>query len=319
MSTFGLWISTALGADWRVLGGGEFNADPHGIIEVGYRDELIQIEWLTNTLELKREMVTDSGRKWGAIRGEAVMAGLLPFPWVDGRPAPELGSDASLARVEFGSVKYYQWSMYAGGIVQLGKEWFAHGRDSLFRSELQNRFVTHPQIILGRYTEELHAYLQIGNYLLDIDTKAIQNYAQAHLYWKPKWRFAPTVESHAATSENLDALHRFRIGGLNPYVIPLAGAAWGEWWAEEFASLQLGIPVNITVKQTTTSLKPIVDFARFDEQSAYGFGFELGTIYDRFIINMGWGMAPSIQRAKGVGHQSLWIEVGQRYTTAQSK
>ena len=134
------------------------------------------------------------------------MAGLLPS-LVEGRPAPELGSDASVARADH--IKYAQWSMYAGGVVQFGKEWFAHGRDSLYRDELNNRFVTHPQIILGRYSESLHAYLQIGSYLLDIDTEATQNHAQAHLYWTPKWPIAPAIEAHAATGENLDALHRF--------------------------------------------------------------------------------------------------------------
>lgn len=314
-----LCVQNAMGADWRVAGGGEFNADSHGILEVGYRDELIQIEALTNTLELKRELETDGGKKWAAIRGEAVMAGLLPFPWVEGRPAPELGSDASLARAEFGSIKYAQWSMYAGGVVQFGKEWFAHGRDSLYRDELNNRFVTHPQIILGRYSESLHAYLQIGSYLLDIDTEATQNHAQAHLYWTPKWPISPSIEAHAATGENLDALHRFRIGGLNRYTIPLAGAAWGEWWVEEFASVQLGAPVTVPINNTHTELKPIADFALFDGQSAFGYGLELKTSSHRLFVNLGWGTAPMIQRAPGVGRHSVWLEIGQTYSSTASK
>ena len=312
-----LWLGTlsAFAADWRFNGGGEFNPDSHGVLEVGYRDELIQLELLTNTLELKREILSNTGRKWGSIRGEGVMAGLLPFPWVDGRPAPELGSDASLARAEFGSIKYYQWSMYAGGFVQFGKEWFAHSPNSLHQAELNNRFVTHPQIILGRYTEHFHAYAQVGTYLLNLETESIQNHAQAHLFWRPKGVIAPSIEAHAATSENLDALHRFRIGGLNPYSIPMAGAGWGEWWSAQFATGQLGLRINWQNQQIKSSLKPFADFALFDKQSALGFGMGLNTSRKRFFLDLSWGIAPWIDRADEVGRQSLWINIGQSYSS----
>jgi hypothetical protein len=64
----------------------------------------------------------------------------------------------------------------------------------------------------------------------------MQAQLQAGLVGKRLWGVTPTfrVRGDAGQGFGLDDLNRFLVGGENPWVIPLAGAAWAEFHADQF-------------------------------------------------------------------------------------
>lgn len=54
----------------------------------------------------------------------------------------------------------------------------------------------------------------------------------------------PRFELRAGWARGQDRVLRTRLGGLNPYVVPLAGAAWAEWLVERYVAGRAGYALH---------------------------------------------------------------------------
>jgi hypothetical protein len=173
--------------------------------------------------------------------------------------------------------------------------------------------------IVGWYTPAARGWARAGVDIATTDATALR---APHLVgafaWMPDWRaggvaLAPRVELHAGIAENQDDLLRTRLGGLNPWVVPLAGAAWAEWWVEDYAAARLGGTVGAGepgAKQVGVRVSPFVDLATFDGDAAAGFGLGVRAWRGRLFADLTGGVAPWIPRQDNVGRTSVWFAVG---------
>ena len=98
----------------------------------------------------------------------------------------------------------------------------------------------------------------------------------------------------AGVAEGTDDLTSTRLGGLNPYVVPLAGAFWGEFWVEDYAAARVG-PRWQTER---ARLALLADLATFDGQQQAGVAVDTRlTFGDRAFVAAALGVAPGLERA----------------------
>jgi hypothetical protein len=149
------------------------------------------------------------------------------------------------------------------------------------------------------------------------------------LTWLPDTRvgpvaLAPRVELRAGAAAGQDDLLRTRVGGLNPWVVPLAGAAWAEWWVEDYAAARLGATVGAGEtgpRALGFRVSPFADLAAFEDDrpgadAALGLGLGLRAWRGRLFVDATGGYAPTIPRAEGLGRGSLWFSLGWDWGTA---
>jgi hypothetical protein len=139
---------------------------------------------------------------------------------------------------------------------------------------------------------------------------ALSPAATVEASWRPTWVVAPRVELRAGLAEDADRVLRTRLGGLNPYVVPVAGAAWGEWWVEDYAAARLGAELHLRPGAWAVDAGPLVDLARFDGDHAEGFGVGARVGRGRWYGEVVGGYAPWIARAEGFSRASVWFSLG---------
>jgi hypothetical protein len=152
---------------------------------------------------------------------------------------------------------------------------------------------------------------------LGLDGQLGQVEAHAHLTarFHPAWRVAPLVECRAGAATDVDIVTATRLGGLVPHVVPVAGAAWAEWWVEDYAAVRLGPQVNAGPWHVAA----VADAARFDADHAEGFGLLGGYAKTPWSADVHAGWAPWIARAKGVSRTSVYVRSERRFSGAATR
>ena len=92
--------------------------------------------------------------------------------------------------------------------------------------------------------------------------------------------------------------------------MPLAGAAWAEWWAEDYAVTRVGGTVGPGTGTSGLRVSPFVNLAAFDGTRAAGFGVGARAWHDRWFIDATGGWAPWIERQPGISRVSVWFSLG---------
>ena len=338
-----LAAAPARAGEWRTMLGGEFNADPHGALDVGWRAGDWQLQLITDTLDVRWQPEHDRGRSWAAARLEIGAAGLMISPWSGGAPAPEAALAASYAGAEAGHVWYLPDGLYAGVDGQARWWWFGALRGT-------ERVVPGAQLraetagFVGWWSEDgqawlrggVHAAPEAGRVGLDrplfsrrpgdpihamLATSTgdpVQPFLQLVARTRPEgWTLAPRAELRAGWSQGQDALSRSRLGGLNPYVVPLAGAAWAEFWVDTHAAARLGPSLEVG----PVRVDAVVDAAVWREASewgrtppaapvtrAVGFGLLTRVQPGRLRVDLDGGLAPWLPRQEGLAW-TVWTAV----------
>ncbi len=339
-----LALPAAAGPAWRAMVGGEFNADPHGALDFGWRLGDWQLQLVTDTIDARWQPETDRGRSWVAARAEFGAAGLMISPWAAGAPLPEAALSGFYAGPEAGHVWYLPRGLYAGGDAHVRWWWFAP-LAATERAIPEGQLRAEAAGILGWWSEDAHAWLRGGAHLapdanpatlavpaygkvlggpidgVERDAGApVQPFVSFTGVLRPKQAtVAPRVEVRAGAGAGMDAASRARLGGLNPYVVPLAGAAWAEFWVEDYAAVRAGPSLHVG----RFEVDAVVDAAAWGEPTDWrpagadtpnarrGLGYGLLTRFqpNRLYIDLDGGISPSLPRRSGIAW-TAWTCVG---------
>lgn len=298
LSSLGAWAT-----EWRAATGAELNADPHGVIDLGARSGPWSAQLLTDTLDVRYAPEHDRGRWWVGLRGELMIAELMAFPWRDGAPTPELGIYASYAGLEGGWIRYLPAGLYVG--VQ------GYARQYRFSPVVEttpappNTHRVRAEALAGWWTEAVQLYGVAG---CQQTRDGVAPHGQVTMQARPDWTMAPMVGAWAGWAQGQRALTRTRMGGLNPYVVPLAGAGWAEWWVEDFVVLRAGPSIDFG----TVRLGLAADVGWSDVSDlVWGVGAHSRVQGARplfFQLDAGYGAG--VPRSEGVWPLSVWWLVG---------
>lgn len=304
MATTLLMIATVQAGDWRWAGGAELNASPHGILDLGWRSDSWSIELLTDTIDARHQAELSRGKAWGAARLELGSAGLISSPWAEGAPDTDRAMMASYAGIEGGWQRYLSGGMYAG-IEGFARQYVLTSASTTWAAG--RRALGMGQGVLGWWRPEVQLRLAAGSHLAPDSTALLAPHLIFQGRYQPSWSLAPRLEVYAGLARGQDLLSRTRLGGLNPYVVPLAGAGWAEWWVEDYAAVRLG-PM---LQRERAKIGVVLDAAWFDGQSAVGLGTPLRVNGERWYVEAAAGYAPWIERQDDVGRWSVLLCVGQ--------
>ncbi len=303
-----LLISTALAGPWDVSFalGADVNETPHGLANVEVRRGDWTAGLLTDTLQVRWDPSGDRGRAWLAARGELGAAGLMITPWSEGAPDPEAAMLASYGGLEGGAVRYLSRGLYAGGQGSARYYVFSPYGGSP-ATPLDDRPVLGGDALLGWWTPEAQAWARVG---VDVNGGTWSPHAQVELKSRGLQPLAPRFELRAGWAHDQDEVLRTRVGGLNPYVVPLAGAAWGELWVEDYAALRAGggwhgerVEADLLVDVVSSDL----------QASAAGFALDTRWKVQRLYLDADLGVAPFLERQEGVGAWSAWLVFGREW------
>ena len=279
----------------------------------------------TDAPELTWAPSGDHGRGWVTARGHFFAAQMYISPWTEGAPDPDRAMRAASAGIEAGAVRYGPFGLYYGGRVAGDAFWITRGADSP-RQDPGPRQVAAADAILGFWRPDLSAWARGGTDVeLREGTTLISPHLAAQAHWTPEITVSglvlgPRVEAWAGVAEQQDDLLRTRLGGLNPWVVPLAGAAWGEWWVEDYGVARLGGTIGFGGTGPGVvglRVSPFVDLASFDEESAWGAGLGLRAWRGRLFLDLTGGAAPTIPRQQGYEALSVWFSLGWDWGTAK--
>lgn len=338
-----LLTSPSHAAEWRTMIAGEINADPHGALDVGWRSGDWQVQLITDTLDVRWQPEHERGRSWVAARAEAGAAGLMISPWADGAPAPEAALTAFYAGAEGGRVWYLRDGLYVGGDAQARWWWFG-ALDGTDRAVPGAQPRGEAAAFAGWWSEDGQAWLRAGAHvapeagrvgldsplfarapgdpihavLLTSGGQGVQPFLQLVAKARPaEWTVAPRAELRAGWSQGQDAVSRTRLGGLNPYVVPLAGAAWAEFWVDTYAAARLGP----SLQAGPFRIDPVVDLAVWQSATdwgghpasdpvtrAAGLGLLTRVQPNRLRVDLDAGVSPWLPRAEGIAW-SVWTSV----------
>ena len=223
---------------WRTALAAETSATPHGIVNLAAKRGAFSVALQTDTLDIRYSPELDEGRWWVGGRLAAFGAELLFSPWLGGAPLPEAALRASYGGIDSGYVYYLPESWYAGGRVSARLYDFGE----LATTEVAIPDRTHrvtPEFFVGHWTQALQIELSAG--LQWVGDQFIP-FGQGRIELNPSWELSPLLSLHGGyLGDDMPPLARTRVGGLNPYVIPFAGAAWAEWWARRYAIARAGL------------------------------------------------------------------------------
>ncbi|MFT6162955.1 MAG: hypothetical protein ACJATT_003809 [Myxococcota bacterium] len=285
---------TAFASDWEAsaLIGGEFNTDSHGILAAGLRSGPVSILYNTDTLSAVVEEEGERGRWWAQVKGQAGVAGMFPFPWTDGAKDPSMGLSAYTLGAEVGAVRYLGHGLYGGGWAGV-HYWAFAPTNATFIAVPDGRPVLTSRAVVGYWSKPLTADVQGG---FSIDAGELVPQLSAVVAVHTSGFFRPIAEIRAGVSSNVTPITATRLGGLNPYVVPLAGAAWAEFRVDDYAVARLG--PGVASERWRAGL--FADLAWFDGREAVGIG-SLGSVSGGpWTVTVIGGVAPWLERPSGV-------------------
>lgn len=125
---------------------------------------------------------------------------------------------------------------------------------------------------------------------------------------RPEWTVAPFLEARAGWARRQDFLTRTRLGGLNPYVVPLAGAGWAEFYVQKYGAVRLGPSLAGEYGEVSVFADTVV----FDEQAdpIYGFGGRVRFQSDALFVETIAGFSPNLPRRAGHAPTTVWVIAG---------
>lgn len=309
------WLSTiAMAAPWVVSGelGGEFNRDPHGIVNVSATSGDWTAALITDTVDLRYAPSWDGGRAWAAARVATFAAGMVIGPWEDGQLRPERAMNSAYGGLEAGAVRYAAHGLYSGAQGHVRWHDFYGGPNPTLPP---GRWHVQAQGITGWWRPFLHAWGVVGIDLqrsADATVRSASPHARGQFTVRPEWTLAPLLEGRAGTGWNQDIVTWTRLGGLNPYVVPLAGAAWAEFWVQSYGAARLGG----VVQTEALDVAAFVDVAAFQGPQGNGDAVGLGVAprwrIGRVTVDLAVGGAPRIVGLPGRVPVSVYTLVAWR-------
>lgn len=307
----GLSLGHAEPWEFRAEVGGEFDADPNGILNVAWRKDDLSLAWLTDTLDVRYQPGWSKGRAWVAVRAELAMARLSNNRWEDGAPSRAQSFLSFYEGVEGGGVVYLPAGFYVGAQAT-ARYWHFVGLPTTERELPSARPVLTLEGLAGFYHPALHAWVRAGTDW----SLGFQPHVHGTITTSLPGIVRPVVEVRAGWGQNKDEVTTTLIGGLNPYVVPLAGASWAEFQAEDYAGVRAGVeggPDRWNVGFTW-------DGVWFDGNGAAGLALHGGYADRGRWVKVSVGWAPWLERQQGpalAGFVLFGVDWGQGFGPRQ--
>lgn len=298
-----LLIGLVAAAPWegRAAAGAEVGPAAFGMLDLGLRRGDVSVEWLTDTLDLRWQPSGERGRGWLGARAEGGAAGMYLARWSDGAPMPERSHLASYVGVDGGALRYGPRGLY-GGAQASARVWLFHPLAATAIEVPGPTPVVSADAIGGWWRPALHAWVRAG---ADWTPDGLA----PHVAWDARGRwpgvFTPRAEVRGAVAAHQGDVLRTRVGGLNPYVVPVAGAAWAEWWAEDFVAVRAG--PGLTAGRVDAAV--VADAAWIDGLVVAGLAATCRYETGPWTVELAAGGSPWIDRPRGVPAASVLLRV----------
>jgi hypothetical protein len=204
------------------------------------------------------------------------------------------------------ALRYLPQGFY-GGAQSFARYYHFYPKETTDRLIPEDRLLLKPELLMGWWRPEASAKLTIGTQLSPEFAIAPHIVFELELSPSFKW-FFPELKLYTAFAKNQDELTKTRIGGLTPYAVPLAGAIWAEFYAEDLAALQWAPWVGAG-DRFRISGGPGVDAVAFEGRLEVGFWGGTHMEYRGFFIDARGGVAPWLERQEGLAW-SGWFRLG---------
>lgn len=228
---------TAEAGQWRWALGAQIDPASHGIVDLGYRSDGLSLQLFTDTLDLRYRHRVQRGQWEVGLRGALFGAELLFSPWENGQPAPEQALRASYSGLDVSRAWWFQDGVYLGLLSEIRFYQFGKWRDA-HRAVPEARGRLRAAVKLGVWNSKIRSEI-LGGFVQDGETPGL--WVEAKLSAPRATGIGLMNRSYLGWSEGLTRLSKFRLGGLNPYVVPFAGLGWAESWVERYAVQRLGL------------------------------------------------------------------------------
>ena len=301
-------------AEWRAAVGGQLETRGHGILDLGWRQGPTSIQLLTDTFDLRTHTDTGRGRITAGFRAATFAAGMWISPWSHGRPdparaqrtaylGPDLRMEAWLPRGAYVAVEGFSRYLV-----------FAPLTDG--RLDLPDLWWTHAGVVAGGWWHDGRLSVELSGGF-DV-TERVAPYVAVVSRTRFDGNCVPLFEMRAGVAAGQDDIVSTRLGGLTPYHVPLAGAAWAEFWVEDYAMTRAGVQWRLG----PFSLAEVVDFGVWnypedttlpnppDSQGAYGFAAIGGLRANGWFVDTSVGWAPALPRRDAVRPVSVYLLFG---------
>ncbi|HCH63033.1 MAG: hypothetical protein CL927_11065 [Deltaproteobacteria bacterium] len=309
-------VAQAGAVETQALGGISIHEYIHGVVNLGVRKGDWSAEFLTDTIDLRWSPDLENGRAWVAIRGELGAVGLLLSPWERGLPVPEKGFAGGYLGGEAGMIRYLPRGLYAG----------------VAGSALRTSFFATPQTtvavpaatpwirldgVAGWYTEPTHIWVHAGAQHDQLGSP-IQPHVHLVATTVGQQALGHRVELRTGWTQGTSFLSSTRVGGMNPYVVPVSGAGWAEWWAESYAVARAGPQLTIESVQQSISVAPVLDGVlvedvRFGPAHGWGLGLLTELEIRQLTIDGSLGWGGGLVRADGVRRWAGWLSIARSW------
>lgn len=341
----------ALAGDFGGHGWVLVRADREGALPRGAR---MSIEYNTDTLRLSIDRARFDRVELGiGVVGEAILAGVLTDYWRDGHEEGSHAFSASYVGAIGGAkvdLRPHYLEITAGARRWLFGRWTGTSPDlvlppSAWVGELRMRY-TYWKIapdpstyeaqrafwrvrgvgfgleVSGDLRSEAHAWGAIGPSfaLTDPRNDPSRVVVGAHQWLRLGWQVASRVrlqareEAHWMHGE--DDLDRQRIGGMNPYVVPLAGAPWPSYLSGKLLALEGSVHLRVKNQQELGMLVDGVlteDVRRVgatDARWLAGIGVFADLRLRGFQLDIRAGWSPTTQPGNHRGSGTLLVAIG---------
>lgn len=286
-----LLLCSAFATDWTLALGAQADQDSHGIATVIAQDGPWTYGYYTDTLEVRVAPDLEGGRAWAALRTEAGLAGLLASPWEDGAPAPEQALVAGYISSEGGAVRYLRGGLWWGGQMSAQAWWFLPTQATTIEVPTWQPY-GRAEWIGGWWSEPAAIDIRAG---ADAQPDGLSPHVSARMRWAPAWTVRPNVNVQVGWAHAQDLVTLTRLGGLTPYAVPLAGAAWAEFRVEDYAAVQLGPELSVK----TLDFALLADVAHFQSRTELGFSPRARWHARSVSLDLAVGYAPKLVRQQG--------------------
>lgn len=316
-----LWavLGLALAAEWRAGGGAQLETAGHGLADLGYRSGGWSAELYTETLDLRYERSFSRGKVVVGGRAGAFGGGMWLTPWTAGAPDLDRIQFCTSAGPDLTAQRWLGGGAFLGATVSSRGQWFTPGERATLR--VDNVWWTRADAGFGWWVDDGRRTFWAAGGVDWTEAFAGGSRLSPHAFAQGTWTVdadvAPVVEARAGWAANADDVVATRLGGMTPYHVPLAGAAWAEFWVEDYAALRLGaasrfgaftVPVFLdtavwTLPAATTSPDPT---------DGWAMGLLTGLRWNRdtWFVQGDVGWSPTLDRQPGVWPVALFFHVG---------
>lgn len=290
------------------------------VIDLGVRRQAWSAQLLTDTLDLRFSPELAHGRAWVALRGELGAVGMVHAPWAGGRPVPEQGFWGAYVGGEAGALRYGPHGLYGGVSTRGYRVSFIEGPSTEVRIPAPTPWLL-AELVGGLYRDRGHVWMRLG-VQHDALGEALQPHAHLTATASPGGELGAVTELRAGVAQGQSFLTRTRVGGMNPYVVPVSGAGWGEWWAETYAIGRVGPRLSVDKSGHVFTHRLVVDGGVADDrtvasQSDLAMVWGLGSLnrwtHDRWFADLDLGWGAGVPRDRSAPPLSAWFAIGQSW------